>query len=113
MDSDSAMATTSTPSSPNGQYPKVVKYLTRKIKEETKVEDDVVVRVRYAKLREWFLDQFADKDRLNNDEHYLAEQRILAADTVTRMRKVEDFCNLPTVAVRLTDAGTCFESRKT
>ena len=91
MESDSAMATTSTPSSPNGQYLKVVKYLTRKIREDTKVEDSTVVGVRYGRLKGWFLDQFADRDRLDNDELYLAEQRILAADTVTRMRKVEKF----------------------
>jgi hypothetical protein len=90
-DINSAMATTSTPSIPSDQYFKVVKYLVRKLKEETKVEGDVVVGVRWPIVREWFLDVVADQDRLS-DEDYLAEQKILAANSVRRMSEVYNPC---------------------
>jgi hypothetical protein len=95
------MATASTSDTPPSQYFKAVEYLVRKVREETKAEGDGVVGVRWPKVRQWFLDHFADKGRLN-DEDYLAEQKILAADTVQRMSKVCDLCG-PSIGARIFD----------
>ena len=110
-DINSIMATASTSDTPPNQYFNAVKYLVRKVTEETKAEGDGVAGVRWPKVRQWFLDRFADKDRLN-DEDYLAEQKILAAYTVQRMSKVCNLCG-PSIGARiLTCPGTCFEGRK-
>lgn len=51
---------------PPDQYLKAMKFLVHKVREETELEGDELIGVRRRQVREWFLNQFSNKDRLSD-----------------------------------------------
>jgi hypothetical protein len=80
------MATTTADISPD-EYLTVTNFIVNKVREESRLEGDHFIGVRWKSLREWITDQISDEDRIN-DEDYFGEQKTLATAVLKRMAHV-------------------------